>query len=67
MISSGVVKRVPASPRPWRVYTRLAGLALLLLGPAACGPAPATLDIDPAMVKGSPRAPVTIVEFSDYQ
>ncbi len=25
------------------------------------------LTLDPAMVKGSPTAPVTIVEFSDYQ
>lgn len=25
------------------------------------------LTLDPAMVKGSPNAPVIIVEFSDYQ
>ena len=41
-------------------------LALVLLAP---GPARAQFDltVDPAMVKGPATAPVTIVEFSDYQ
>jgi len=50
--------------------------SLALLGAALSGLAPAwaqitetevRLTLDPAMVKGSPNAPVIIVEFSDYQ
>jgi hypothetical protein len=41
---------------------------LLLLVAAACGAqTPRDLTIDPAMVKGPVGAPVTIIEFSDYQ
>ena len=41
---------------------------LLLLAAAACGAqTPGELTIDPVMVKGPAEAPVTIVEFSDYQ
>jgi hypothetical protein len=53
-----------------RVYTiRPAWLLVLLavLAPAAGAQTPAQLSIDPVMVKGAARAPVTIVEFSDYQ
>ena len=61
--------RVPDRPRPRRVYTSLrARLPLLLaLALASCVQAPATLSIDPTMAKGPARAPVTTVEFSDYQ
>jgi protein-disulfide isomerase len=57
-----------------RGLTRWLWLALLT-GPLS-GLAPASaqitetevrLTLDPAMVKGSPTAPVIIVEFSDYQ
>jgi hypothetical protein len=53
-----------------RVYTTraawlLAGLAVLTA--AAGAQTPPELTIDPVMVKGPARAPVTIVEFSDYQ
>jgi protein-disulfide isomerase len=48
------------------VYS-VAGLLLL----AAPGPGRAAddlrLTVEPAMTKGAPGAPVTIVEFSDYQ
>ena len=41
---------------------------LLLLAVAACGAqTPRELTIEPLMVKGAASAPVTIVEFSDYQ
>ena len=41
---------------------------LLLLVAAACGAqTPRDLTIEPAMVKGPASAPVTIIEFSDYQ
>jgi protein-disulfide isomerase len=41
---------------------------LLLVAAAACGAqTPREMTIDPVMVKGPAGAPVTIVEFSDYQ
>jgi protein-disulfide isomerase len=51
-------------------------LCALWLGICLAGPGSAAaqvtetevrLTLDPAMVKGSPNAPVIIVEFSDYQ
>jgi protein-disulfide isomerase len=52
---------------PWcvRVYTIVAAsiLACTLTATAA----PVRLTLEPTMIKGSPTAPVTIVEFSDYQ
>jgi hypothetical protein len=41
-------------------------VALLVPGAWATTEAPA-LTLDPVMTKGAPAAPVTIVEFSDYQ
>ena len=41
---------------------------LLLLAAVACGAqTPREITIEPAMVKGPAGAPVTIIEFSDYQ
>lgn len=58
--------RVPAAV-PRRVYTILSVL-LVALGPAALDAQnPVDLTIEPSMVKGPLNAPVTIVEFSDYQ
>jgi hypothetical protein len=31
------------------------------------GPAPLRLTLEPTMMKGAAGAPVTIIEFSDYQ
>jgi hypothetical protein len=53
-----------------RVYTiRLAALLILvaLLAPVAGARTPPDITIEPRMVKGPEGAPVTIVEFSDYQ
>jgi len=48
---------------------RLAAVALALgLGAVGCStPAGLAITIDPAMTRGPATAPVTIVEFSDYQ
>jgi protein-disulfide isomerase len=40
---------------------------LALLASSAGAQTPADLTIEPLMVKGPATAPVTIVEFSDYQ
>jgi hypothetical protein len=48
------------------VYYIVAAAIALSLAPRAAG-AEVHLSIAPAMSKGAPGAPVTIVEFSDYQ
>ena len=56
--------------RPSRVYTRRAALiALLLLVTAGLAGAEPVVELtaEPEMNKGPREAPVTIVEFSDYQ
>jgi hypothetical protein len=41
---------------------------VLLLAAVACGAqTPREITIEPVMVKGPASAPVTIIEFSDYQ
>ena len=57
-----------------RGLTRWLWLALLTGALSGLAPASAQimetevrLTLDPAMVKGSPNAPLIIVEFSDYQ
>ena len=48
---------------------RIAVLLLVVLVPGAwaqTSPAPVFV-LDPTMTRGAPGAPVTIVEFSDYQ
>lgn len=52
-------------PRPRRVYYILPLLPLVLVASLASGQI--DLTVEPAMTKGPARAPVTIVEFSDYQ
>jgi hypothetical protein len=47
---------------------RTAVLLLVVLVPGAwANTAAPVLTLDPVMTKGAPAAPVTIVEFSDYQ
>ena len=50
-------------------WLRVTMLAVVLSAPADAGAQDAAfrLTFDPAMVKGPVSAPVTIVEFSDYQ
>lgn len=50
-------------------WFRVAWLVILLSAPAIVSAQDQTagLPFDPAMVKGPATAPVTIVEFSDYQ
>ena len=50
-----------------RVYTILLGCALALALGAGRAPAQVELTVMPFMTKGPADAPVTIVEFSDYQ
>lgn len=42
-------------------------LALALLATGAAEPQGPPITIDPAMARGAANAPVTIVEFSDYE
>ena len=73
MVSSPVVSlRFAIFPVSRRVYTIALGLSLgvLALGIGCRAPAPAAQDrvaVQTQMVKGPVTAPVTIVEFSDYQ
>jgi protein-disulfide isomerase len=49
---------------------RLAVVLMVALGSGAwahTSSAPPVFTLDPVMTKGAPAAPVTIVEFSDYQ
>ena len=64
-----MVNRVRSTIARWpRVYNTIALLALTLVSaPAARAQAPVDLSVEPTMVKGKATAPVTIVEFSDYQ
>ena len=52
-------------------YSRVAAVLALLVATTSIMPPRALAQIEltwsPAMVKGPPAAPVTIVEFSDYQ
>jgi protein-disulfide isomerase len=51
--------------RSARVYTNVVVFILLLTITVA--PAQTRLTIEPVMTKGPADAPVTIIEFSDYQ
>jgi protein-disulfide isomerase len=53
---------------PWsaRVYTIVVAL-VVALGVETAVPAPIRVTIEPGMTLGPADAPVTIVEFSDYQ
>ena len=45
----------------------MALLVLVLAGGSVSGQTPSDITVEPTMVKGPAGAPVTIVEFSDYQ
>jgi protein-disulfide isomerase len=48
-------------------YTLLASVVLAPVATACAQERPDGLTVEPTMVRGSAKAPVTIVEFSDYQ
>ena len=56
----------PASPAPFLVPALLM-VPLLLILSVACLAEPAVITIDPALTRGPAGAPVTIVEFGDFQ
>jgi hypothetical protein len=66
-----VVNRVRSTtarrPRVYTIRVALLVTVLMLGGGGAGAQAPVDLTVEPTMVKGAPTAPVTIVEFSDYQ
>ena len=65
--------RFALSPASRRVYTITRWLTIIVLAVVGLGchaPAPGAADrlvIETQMSKGAAKAPVTIVEFSDYQ
>ena len=64
--------RFAISPASRRVYTitRWLTIVLAVLGLGCHAPAPGAADgvvVETQMSKGAAKAPVTIVEFSDYQ
>jgi len=56
---------VTSSPR--RVYTILGAALAVFTAAAAPGASAVDLSVDRNMVRGPAAAPVTIVEFADYQ
>jgi len=50
-----------------RVYTVLVMLALVTVATVSRSRADVELTVSPAMTRGAATAPVTIVEFADYQ
>jgi hypothetical protein len=64
----GRVKRtLHVEHRRPRIYHSLPVLLLLLVGGGDPARGQVGLSVDPAMTKGPATAPVTIVEFTDYQ
>jgi hypothetical protein len=61
--------RIVSSARDARVAPapQVAASVLQVVSGARRGAAQVEITVDPNMVKGAPGAPVTIVEFSDYQ
>jgi protein-disulfide isomerase len=52
---------------PWCVRVYIIVAASILACALTATAAPVHITLEPTMIKGSPKAPVTIVEFSDYQ
>ena len=62
-----VTRRSRRSPRVYYTLARVLPGLVLVAAWALGAAAQVALTVTPAMVKGRPNAPVTIVEFSDYQ
>lgn len=59
--------RTARRPRVYTIRIALLVLALVLVRVAAAVEMLGDITVEPTMVKGPSTAPVTIVEFSDYQ
>jgi protein-disulfide isomerase len=62
-----VRRRTARRPRVYTIRVVLLVLTLAVARPAATVEMIGSITVEPTMVKGSAAAPVTIVEFSDYQ
>jgi len=66
-VVNGVRSRTARRPRVYTIRIILLVLALVLVRAVAAVEMLGDITVEPTMVKGPPTAPVTIVEFSDYQ
>ena len=64
---NGVRSTTARRPRVYTIRVALLGLLLVLARAAVGAEMLGDITVEPAMVKGPATAPVTIVEFSDYQ
>ena len=64
---NGVRSRTAQRPRVYTIRLIPLVLALVLVRAVAAVEMLGDITVEPTMVKGPPTAPVTIVEFSDYQ
>lgn len=62
-----VRRRTARRPRVYTIRVVLLVLTLAVARPAATVEMIGNITVEPTMVKGPAAAPVTIVEFSDYQ
>jgi hypothetical protein len=65
-VVNGVRSTTARRPRVYTIRAALLVLTLVLVGGAGAQ-VPGDITVEPTMVKGPAGAPVTIVEFSDYQ
>jgi len=66
-VVNGVRSTTARRPRVYTIRVALLGLLLVLARAAVGAEMLGDITVEPAMVKGPATAPVTIVEFSDYQ
>jgi len=66
-VVNGVRSRTARRPRVYTIRIIPLVLALVLVRAVAAVEMLGDITVEPTMVKGPPTAPVTIVEFSDYQ
>jgi hypothetical protein len=66
-VVNGVRSRSARRPRVYTIWILPLVLALALVRAALGVEMLGDITVEPTMVKGPPTAPVTVVEFSDYQ
>ena len=64
---NGVRSRTARRPRVYTLHIAVLALLVALARDAGSTEILGNLTVEPTMVKGPANAPVTIVEFSDYQ